>query len=111
MAERPFFRKVFQMRNTIHGNAKRLQYRVETPYKNGHLDHLFVDKAEAVLFTDKSAAEFGMAMMFDHLYDEVMHVAYHRGQMTKNMKQFDLRGNLKYQRPITSIVLDEEVTK
>ena len=104
--------KVFQMRNPIQGNPKYLQYRVETPYKNGHLDHIFADKTKAFAFADKSAAEFGLALLFDHLTNEVMHISYHLGQMNKNMKQFDLRGNLKYKTsPIPNNWLDKEVTK
>ena len=111
MAERPFFRKVFQMRNPIQGNPKYLQYRVETPYKNGHLDHIFADKTKAFAFADESAAEFGLALLFDHLTNEVMHISYHLGQMNKNMKQFDLRGELKFQEPFATNWLDVEVAK
>mgnify|MGYP003673494894 FL=1 len=112
MAERPFFRKVFQMRHPIQGNRLHLQYRVETPYKNGYLDHLFADKAQAFEYADKTAAEFGLAMLFDHLTNEVMHVSYHLGQMNKNMKQFDLRGNLKFKTlPISNNWLDKEVAQ
>ena len=99
------------MRNPIQGNPKYLQYRVETPYKNGHLDHIFADKTKAFAFADESAADFGMAIMFDHLTNNVIHVSYHLGQMTKNMKQFDLRGELKFQEPFATNWLDVEVAK
>ena len=112
MAERPFFRKVFQMRNPIPGNPKYLQYRVETPYKNGHLDHIFADKTKAFAFADESAAEFGLALLFDHLTNEIMHISYHLGQMDKKMKQFDLKGDLKFKTsPCPNNWLDKEVTK
>ena len=85
-----------QMRHPIQGQRFHEKYRVETPYKNGHLDHVFADKAKAIAFTDESAAEFGLALLFDHLTNEIMHISYHLGQMDKNMKQFDLRGDLKF---------------
>ena len=104
------------MRHPIQDNIDlrhlRLEYRVETPYKNGYLDHLFADKAQASKYADKTAAEFGMAIMFDHLTDEVIHVSYHLGQMDKNMKQFDLKGNLKFKTsPIPNNWLDKEVAQ
>ena len=86
--------KVFQMRNLIQGNPKYLQYRVETPFKNGHLDHIFADKTKAFAFADESAVEFGMAIMFDHLTNEIMHISYHLGQFGKNAKQFDYKGEI-----------------
>jgi len=30
-----------------------------------------------------------MAIMFDHLTNEMMHISYHSGQFAKNAKQFD----------------------
>ena len=113
MAERPFFRKVFQMRHPIQGNRLQLQYRVETPFTNGNLDHLFADKAQAVEYADKGANEFGMAIMFDHLTNEIMHISYHLGQFGKNAKQFDFKGeiDLKKLKLATKNNVEEEVTK
>ena len=97
------------MRHPIQGNRLQLQYRVEIPFKNGYLDHLFTDKAQAFQYADKTAGEFGMALLFDHLSDEVIHVSYHLGQFGKNAKQLDLRGNLKYKTtPIPNNWLDKE---
>ena len=94
------------------GRLNRIQYRVETPYTNGNLDHLFADKAQAIEYADKGASEFGMAILFDHLTNEIMHVSYHLGQMHKNMKQFDLKGDLKFKTsPIPTNWLDVEVNK
>ena len=85
------------MRNPIQGNPKYLQYRVETPFKNGHLDHIFADKTKAIAFADESAAEFGMAIMLDHLTNKMVHISYHASQFGKNAKQFDYQDevNLK----------------
>ena len=100
------------MRHSTQGKRLNLQYRVETPYKNGNLDHLFADKAQAVEYADKGANEFGMAILFDHLTNEIMHVSYHLGQMNKNMKQFDLKGDLKFKTsPVPTNWLDVEVNK
>ena len=97
-----------QMRHPIQGQRFHEKYRVETPYKNGHLDHVFADKAKALAFTDESAAEFGLALLFDHLTNEVIHISYHLGQFGKNAKQLDLRGNLKYKTtPIPNNWLDK----
>ena len=63
------------MRHYIQGSTKRLQYRVETPFTNGTLDHLFADKAQAIEYADKGANKFGMAILFDHLTNEIMHVS------------------------------------
>ena len=94
------------------GRLNRIQYRVETPYTNGNLDHLFADKTQAIEYADKGANEFGMAILFDHLTNEIMHVSYHLGQMNKNMKQFDLKGDLKFKTsPIPTNWLDVEVNK
>jgi hypothetical protein len=82
------------MRNPIQGNRLQLQYRVETPFKNGYLDHLFADKAQATQYADKTAAMFGMAIMFDHLTNEIIHISYHLGQFGKNAKQFDYEGEI-----------------
>ena len=101
------------MRNPIQGNPKYLQYRVETPFKNGHLDHVFADKTKAIAFADKSAAEFGMAIMFDHLTNEIIHISYHLGQFAKNAKQFDYTDeiDLKKLKLATKNNLEKEVTK
>ena len=100
------------MRHSTQGKRLNLQYRVETPYKNGNLDHLFADKAQAIEYADKGANEFGMAILFDHLTNEIMHVSYHLGQMNKNMKQFDLKGDLKFKTsPVPTNWLDVEVNK
>ena len=100
------------MRHSTQGKRLNLQYRVETPYKNGNLDHLFADKAQAIEYADKGAKEFGMAILFDHLTNEIMHVSYHLGQMNKNMKQFDLKGDLKFKTsPVPTNWLDVEVNK
>ena len=96
------------MRHPIQGQRFHEKYRVETPNKNGHLDHVFADKAKALAFTDESAAEFGLALLFDHLTNEVIHISYHLGQFGKNAKHFDLRGNLKYKTtPIPNNWLDK----
>ena len=100
------------MRHSTQGKRLNLQYRVETPYKNGNLDHLFADKAQAIEYADKGANKFGMAILFDHLTNEIMHVSYHLGQMNKNMKQFDLKGDLKFKTsPVPTKWLDVEVNK
>ena len=101
------------MRNPIQGNPKYLQYRVETPFKNGHLDHVFADKTKALAFADESAAEFGMAIMFDHLTNEITHISYHLGQFGKNAKQFDYTDevDLKKLKLATKNNLEKEVTK
>jgi hypothetical protein len=85
------------MRNPTKGNPRRLQYRVETPFTNGNLDHLFADKAQAIEYADKGANEFGMAIMFDHLTNKITHISYHAVQFGKNAKQFDYQDevNLK----------------
>ena len=98
------------MRHSTQGKRLNLQYRVETPYKNGNLDHLFADKSQAIEYADKGANKFGMAILFDHLTNEIMHVSYHLGQMNKNMKQFDLKGDLKFKTsPVPTNWLDVEV--
>ena len=100
------------MRHSTQGKRLNLKYRVETPYKNGNLDHLFADKAQAIEYADKGANKFGMAILFDHLTNEIMHVSYHLGQMNKNMKQFDLKGDLKFKTsPVPTNWLDVEVNK
>lgn len=104
------------MRHPIQDNIDlrhlRLEYRVETPFKNGYLDHLFADKAQAIQYADKTAAEFGMAIMFDHLTDEVIHVSYHLAQFGKNAKQFDYTGDINFKTsPCPTNWLDKEVTK
>ena len=100
------------MRHSTQGKRLNLQYRVETPYKNGNLDHLFADKAQAIEYADKGANKFGMAILYDHLTNEIMHVSYHLGQMNKNMKQFDLKGDLKFKTsPVPTNWLDVEVNK
>ena len=100
------------MRHSTQGKRLNLQYRVETPYKNGNLDHLFADKAQAIEYADKGANKFGMAILFDHITNEIMHVSYHLGQMNKNMKQFDLKGDLKFKTsPVPTNWLDVEVNK
>ena len=100
------------MRHSTQGKRLNLQYRVETPYKNGNLDHLFADKTQAIEYADKGANKFGMAILFDHLTNEIMHVSYHLGQMNKNMKQFDLKGALKFKTsPVPTNWLDVEVNK
>ena len=101
------------MRHPIQGNPKYLQYRVETPFKNGHLDHVFADKTKALAFADESAAEFGMAIMFDHLTNEILHISYHLGQFGKNAKQFDYKAeiNLKKLQLASKNNLEKEVTK
>ena len=98
------------MRNPIKGNPKYLQYRDETPFKNGNLDHIFADKTKAVAFADESAAEFGMAIMFDHLTNEITHISYHLGQFGKNAKQFDYTDevDLKKLKLATKNNLEEE---
>ena len=96
------------MRHSTQGKALSLNFRVETPFTNGNLDHLFEDKAKALIYCYKAAKEFGMAIMFDHLTDEVMNVTYHLEQMAKNTKTFDLRGNLKFARPVTNFIIDVE---
>ena len=100
-----------QMRNPIQGNPKYLQYRVETPFTNGHLDHVFADKTKAIAFADQSAVEFGMAIMFDHLTNEIMHISYHSGVFGKNAKQFDYTDeiDLKKLKLATKNNLEEEV--
>ena len=98
------------MRHQIQGNPKYLQYRVETPFKNGHLDHVFADKAQAIEYADKGANEFGMAIMFDHLTNEIIHISYHLGQFAKNAKQFDFTDevDLKKLQLATKNNLEEE---
>ena len=95
------------------GRLNRIQYRVETPYTNGNLDHLFADKTQAIEYADKGANEFGMAIMFDHLTNEIMHISYHLGQFGKNAKQFDFKGeiDLKKLKLATKNNVEEEVTK
>ena len=101
------------MRHPIQGNRLQLQYRVETPFKNGHLDHIFADKTKAFAFADESAVEFGMAIMFDHLTNEIMHISYHLGQFGKNAKQFDYKGeiDLKKLQLASKNNLEEEVAQ
>ena len=100
------------MRHSTQGKRLNLQFRVETPYTNVNLDHLFADKAQAIEYADKGANKFGMAILFDHLTNEIMHVSYHLGQMNKNMKQFDLKGDLKFKTsPVPTNWLDVEVNK
>ena len=101
------------MRNQIQGNPKYLQYRVETPFKNGHLDHIFADQTKAFAFADVSAVEFGMAIMFDHLTNEILHISYHLGQFGKNAKQFDYKGeiDLKKLQLASKNNLEEEVAQ
>ena len=100
------------MRHSTQGKPLSLNYRVETPFTNGNLDHLFADKAQAIEYADKGANKFGMAILFDHLTNEIMHVSYHLGQMNKNMKQFDLKGDLKFKTsPVPTNWLDVEVNK
>ena len=98
------------MRHSTQGKRLNLQYRVETPYKNGNLDHLFADKTKAFAFADESAAEFGMAIMFDHLTNEITHISYHLGQFGKNAKQFDYTDevDLKKLKLATKNNLEEE---
>ena len=102
-----------QMRHPIQGQRFHEKYRVETPYKNGHLDHVFADKTKALAFADESAAEFGMAIMFDHLTNEIMHISYHLGQFGKNAKQFDYTDeiDLKKLKLATKNNLEKEVAK
>ena len=82
------------MRHSTQGKPLSLNFRVETPFKNGNLDHLFEDKAQAIEYADKGANEFGMAIMFDHLTNEIMHISYHLGVFGKNAKQFDFQGEV-----------------
>ena len=113
MAERPFFRKVFQMRHPIQGNPKYLQYRVETPYKNGHLDHIFVNWQDAIKFCDQSAAEFGVAHLFNHLTNKVIHFSIHETNYEANKANADFR-DLEYEPNWTYNILNriqKEVTK
>ena len=101
------------MRHPVQGNPKYLQYRVETPFTNGHLDHVFADKAKALAFADESAAEFGMAIMFGHLTNEIIHISYHLGQFGKNAKQFDYTDeiDLKKLKLATKNNLEKEVAQ
>ena len=100
------------MRHSTQGKPLSLNYRVETPFTNGNLDHLFEDKAKAIEYADKGANEFGMAIMFDHLTDEIMHVSYHLGQFGINAKQFDYKGEINFKtRPCPTNRLDVEVNK
>jgi len=95
------------------GRLNRIQYRVETPFTNGDLDHLFADKTQAVEYADKGANKFGMAIMFDHLTNEITHISYHLGQFAKNAKQFDYKGeiDLKKLNLATKNNLEEEANK
>ena len=52
------------------GRLNRLQYRVETPYKNGPVDHLFEDYQKAIKYCDQQANEFGVVQLFNHLYKQ-----------------------------------------
>jgi len=98
------------MRHSVQGNPKYLQYRVETPFKNGHLDHVFADKTKAIAFADESAVEFGLALLFDHLTNEIMHISCDRIQFGKNAKQFDYTGDIKFKTsPCPTNWLDKEV--
>ena len=82
------------MRHSTQGKPLSLNFRVETPFTNGNLDHLFADKAQAIEYADKGANEFGMAILFDHLTNEIMHISYHLGVFAKNAKQFDFQGEI-----------------
>ena len=95
------------------GRLNRIQYRVETPFKNGNLDHLFADKAQAIEYADKGANEFGLGIMFDHLTNEIMHISYHLGVFAKNAKQFDFTDeiDLKKLKLATKNNLEEEANK
>lgn len=94
------------------GRLNRIQYRVETPFKNGNLDHLFADKAQAVEYADKGANEFGLAILFDHLTNEIMHISCHRIKFGENAKQFDYTGDIKFKTtPCPTNWLDEEANK
>ena len=79
------------MRHQTQGNPRRLQYRVETPYKNGHLDHTFVNWQDAIKFCDQSAAEFGIAQIFNHLTNEVIHFSIHETNYENNKANADFR--------------------
>ena len=87
------------------GRLNRLQYRVETPYKNGHLDHLFEDYQKAIKFCDKAAAEFGIAQLFNHLTNKVIHFSVHETQYEANKANADFR-DLEYEPNWTYNVLN-----
>lgn len=101
------------MRHSTQGKRLNLQYRVETPFKNGNLDHLFADKAQAIEYADKGANEFGMAIMFDHLTNEIKHISYHLGVFGKNAKQFNFTDeiDLKKLKLATKNNLEKEANK
>ena len=100
------------MRHSTQGKTLSLNFRVETPFKNGNLDHLFEDKAQAVKYADKGANEFGLAILFDHLTNEIMHISCHRTKFGENAKQFDYTGDIKFKTtPCPTNWLDEEANK
>ena len=113
MAEIAVLSQGIQMKNPIQGNPKYLQYRVETPYKNGHLDHIFVNWQDAIKFCDQSAAEFGVAHLFNHLTNKVIHFSIHETNYEANKANADFR-DLEYEPNWTYNILNriqKEVTK
>ena len=93
------------MRNYIQGSTKRLQYRVETPYKNGNLDHLFADYQKAIKYCDQQANEFGVAQLFNHLTNKVIHFSVHETNYEANKANADFR-DLEYEPNWTYNVLN-----
>ena len=93
------------MRHYIQVSTKRLQYRVETPFTNGNLDHLFADKAQAIEYADKGANEFGIAQLFNHLTNKVIHFSVHETQYEANKANADFR-DLEYEPNWTYNVLN-----
>ena len=87
------------------GRLNRLQYRVETPYKNGPVDHLFEDYQKAIKFCDQQANEFGVAHLFNHLTNKVIHFSVHETNYEANKANADFR-DLEYEPNWTYNVLN-----
>ena len=87
------------------GRLNRLQYRVETPYKNGPVDHLFEDYQKAIKYCDQQANEFGVAQLFNHLTNKVIHFSVHETNYEANKANADFR-DLEYEPNWTYNVLN-----
>ena len=87
------------------GRLNRLQYRVETPYKNGPVDHLFEDYQKAIKYCDQQANEFGVAQLFNHLTNKVIHFSIHETNYEANKANADFR-DLEYEPNWTYNVLN-----
>ena len=66
------------------GKLPTLEYRVETPYKNGPLDHLFQTADEAIAEADKRAPKYGSAYVIDLETEKVIHFSFCREPLEAN---------------------------